>query len=146
MGFWDSIMGNEKAPEAARGPSDEKSSNPFSVSVNFSPLRLSANNKSSVNLLVKIKNVSRSTHLVSVDALLPKDAMIGFDPACINKAAEKRIGELKAGAEMEVPITIWSNNQTREGNYGVEVTVFSHYIGYDKVLSYIKKSTTLRAA
>jgi uncharacterized membrane protein len=145
MGFWDSILGNEK-PAESNVPADAKSANPFSVSVNFSPLRLSANNKSSVSLLVKVKNVSRSTHLVSVDALLPKDAMIGFDPACINKAAEKRIGELKAGGEMEVPITIWSNSQTREGNYNVEVTVYSHYIGYDKVLSYIKKSTMLRAA
>ncbi len=143
MGFWDSIMGNDKPGEA---PADDKSGNPFSVSVNFSPLRLSANNRSSVNLVVKVKNISRSPQLVSVDALLPKDAMIGFDPACINKAAEKRIGELKAGAEMEVPITIWSNNQTKEGNYGVEVTVYSHYIGYEKVLSYIKKSTSLRAA
>ena len=143
MGFWDSIMGNDKASDA---PADDRSGNPFSVSVNFSPLRLSANNRSSVNLLVKVKNVSSSPQLVSVDALLPKDAMIGFDPACINKAAEKRIGELKAGSEMEVPITIWSNNQTKEGNYNVEVTVFAHYIGYEKVLSYIKKSTTLRAA
>lgn len=142
MGFWDSIMGNDKPEE----PADDKSGNPFSVSVNFSPLRLSANNRSSVNLVVKVKNVSKSPQLVSVDALLPKDAMIGFDPACINKAAEKRIGELKSGAEMEVPITIWSNNQTKEGNYSVEVTVYSHYIGYEKVLSYIKKSTMLRAA
>ncbi len=143
MGFWDSIMGSDKKSEQQ---SSEKSSNPFSVSVNFSPLRLSANNRSSVNLLVKVKNVSKSAQLVSVDALLPKDAMMGFDPACINKAAEKRIGELKAGAEMEVPITIWSNNQTKEGTYNVDVTVYAHYIGYEKVLSYIKKSTTLRAA
>ena len=66
MGFWDSIMGNDKSSEA---PSDDKSGNPFSVSVNFSPLRLSANNRSSVNLLVKVKNVSKSPQLVSVDAL-----------------------------------------------------------------------------
>ncbi len=142
MGFWDSIMGSEKRSEKP----DEKSGNPFSVSVNFSPLRLSANARSSVNLLVKVKNVSGSPQLVSVDALLPKDCMMGFDPACINKAVEKRVGELKAGAEMEVPIPVWSNNQTKEGNYSVEVTVYAHYIGYEKVLSYIKKSTILRAA
>ncbi len=143
MGFWDSIMGKERPQEPA---ADTKGGNPFSVSVNFSPLRLSANNRSSVSLLVKVKNVSKSPQLVSVDALLPKDAMMGFDPACINKAAEKRVGELKAGAEIEVPIQIWSNNQTKEGTYNVDVTVYAHYIGYEKVLSYIKKSTTLRAA
>lgn len=142
MGFWDSIMGNDKSSEQ---PSDDKSSNPFNVSVAFLPLRLSAMNRSSVNLMVKVKNISSSTQLVSVDALLQKDAMIGFDPACINKATEKRLGELKAGQTTEVPITIWSNNQTKEGNYGVEVTVYSHYIGYEKVLGYIKKTTTLRA-
>ncbi|MFN7991842.1 MAG: hypothetical protein U0R44_06845 [Candidatus Micrarchaeia archaeon] len=142
MGFWDSIIGSEKAEVAA---SDEKSSNPFAVSVSFAPLRLSAKNRSSVNLVVKVTNVSKSPQLVSVDALLPKDAVIGFDPACINKAAEKRLGEIKAGATVEVPITIWSSSQTKEGNYGIDVTVFSHYIGYEKVVSYIKKSTALRA-
>ncbi|MEW6036596.1 MAG: hypothetical protein AB1529_08350 [Candidatus Micrarchaeota archaeon] len=143
MGFWDSIVGSEKpSGEQAQGA---QSANPFNVAVSFAPLRLSANARSSVNLVVKVKNVSGSPQLVSVDALLPRNAMVGFDPACINKAAEKRVGELKSGSSIEVPITIWSNTQTKEGNYPVEVTVFSHYIGYDKVLSYIKKSTALRA-
>jgi len=143
MGIWDSIVGTDKPSEAQ--PKDVKSSNPFQVSVAFAPLRLSAKNRSSVDLVVKVKNISGSPQLVSVDALLPRDAMIGFDPACINKAAEKRVGELKSGAGMDVAITIWSSSQTREGTYPVEVTVYSHYIGYDKVLSYYKKSTTLRA-
>jgi hypothetical protein len=143
MGFWDSVLGSDKGRES--GPQDDKTSNPFNVSVSFAPLRLSAKNRSSVNLVVKVKNVSASPQIVSVDALLPRTAMIGFDPACINKAAEKRVGELKPGVSIDVPITIWSNSQTGEGNYPVEVTVFSHYIGYDKVMSYIKKSTSLRA-
>jgi uncharacterized membrane protein len=143
MGFWDSVLGTDKASEGQAA--DAKPGNPFNVAVAFAPLRLSAKARSSVNLVVKVKNVSASPQLVSVDALLPRDAMIGFDPACINKAAEKRIGELKPGGSLDVPITIWSNNQTKEGNYSVEVTVYSHYIGYDKVLSYLKKSTSLRA-
>jgi uncharacterized membrane protein len=142
MGFWDSVMGNEKSQAQ---PEADKPSNTFNVSVSFSPLRLSANSKSSVDLVVKVKNVSSAPQLVSVDALLPRNAMVGFDPACINKAAEKRVGELKSGASIDVPITVWSSSQTKEGNYPIEVTVFSHYIGYDKVLSYIKKSTSLRA-
>ncbi len=140
MGFWDSLIGDEKSEAAP-----PKSTNPFTVSVSFAPLRLSAKNKSSVNLLVKVKNISGSTQLVSVDTLLPKDAMIGFDPACINKASEKRLGEIKAGDFVEVPVTIWSNSQTKEANYPIEVTVYSHYIGYEKVLSYMKKTTSLRA-
>jgi len=143
MGFWDSMLGSDKDAQAK--PQDDRSANPFNVSVSFAPLRLSAKMRSSVDLVVKVKNISASPALVSVDALLPKDALIGFDPACINKAAEKRMGELKPGVSIDVPITIWSSNQTREGSYPVEVTVYSHYIGYDKVLSYLKKSTSLRA-
>jgi uncharacterized membrane protein len=143
MGFWDSVLGTEKGSPAPA--QEDRSSNPFNVSVSFAPLRLSAKNRSSVSLVVKVKNVSASPQIVSVDALLPRDAMIGFDPACINKAAEKRLGELKPGSAVDVPITIWSSSQTREGSYPVEVTVYSHYIGYEKVLSYLKKSTSLRA-
>jgi uncharacterized membrane protein len=71
--------------------------------------------------------------------------LLGFDQACINKSVEKRAGELKAGESIEVPITIWANSQTKEGNYPVGVTVYSHYRDYDKVLSYSKKRTSLRA-
>lgn len=111
----------------------------------FTPLRLSAMQKNSVDLIVKVKNVSPETHLVSVDALLPRNAMIGFDEACINKGTEKRAGELKSGESLDVPVRIWANNQTKAGNYPIDVTVYSHYIGYDKVLSYSKKSVSLRA-
>ena len=142
MGFWDSIIGSDKSSGAPA--TDIKTSNPFNVTIAFAPLRFSAKAKSSVNLLVKVKNLSASPQLVSVDVLLPKDAMLGFDPACINKAAEKRVGELKAGATIEVHIPMWSSSQTKEGNYPLEVTVFSHYINYEKVLSYIKKSTAIR--
>lgn len=140
MGFWDAITGGEKSEESL----EKKSINPFSVSLSFVPLRLSANQRSSVDLIVKVKNISPETHLLSVDALLPRNAMLGFDEACINKAIEKRVGELKSGDSVDVPITIWANNQTKEGSYGIDVTVYSHYIGYDKVLSYAKKSTNLR--
>ena len=139
MGFWDSIVGEEE-----KKPTEKKSTNPFNVSLKFAPLRLSANRKNSVDLVVKIENKSPETHLVSVDALLPKNTMLGFDEACINKGVEKRVGELKSGDATEVPIRIFANSQTKEGNYGVEVTVYSHYIGFDKVLSYTKKSSSLR--
>jgi len=140
MGFLDSILGEEQKPMQA----EKKSVNPFNVSLKFTPLRLSAMRRNSVDLQVKVKNTSPETHLVSVDALLPRNAMIGFDEACINKGVEKRAGELKPGESIDVPIRIYGNNQTKEGNYPIEVTIYSHYIGYDKVLSYTKKSTSLR--
>lgn len=144
MGFWDSILGEEGAaeetPQGAR-----KSTNPFNVSLKFTPLRLTAMKKNSVDLMVRVKNVSPETHLVSVDALLPRNSMVGFDEACINKGLERRAGELKSGSSVDIPVRIWANNQTKEGNYPIDVTVYSHYIGYDKVLSYTKKNTSLRA-
>lgn len=142
MGFLDSILGEEKEQKAA---GDSKYTNPFNVSVGFSPLRLSAKRSSCVSLMVKVKNVSPDTQLVSVDALLPKNVMMGFDKACINKVVEKRAGELKPGESRDIAIEVWSNSQTAEGAYPVDVTVFAHYIGYDKVMSYIKKSASLRA-
>lgn len=142
MGFLDSIFGEDK-PQKAAG--DSRYTNPFNVTVGFSPLRLSAKRSSNVSLLVKVRNVSPDTQLVSVDALLPRNAMVGFDQACINKAIEKRAGELDQGESRDVAIAIWSNSQTAEGAYPVDVTVFAHYIGYDKVMSYIKKSASLRA-
>jgi uncharacterized membrane protein len=140
MGILDSILGSDKPEVPAPG-----SSNPFNMTVSFAPLRLNAKKSNSVSLVVKVKNVSGNPQLVSVDALLPRDAMLGFDPPCINKAVEKRMGELKPGATIEVSIPVWANNQTKEGAYAIDVTVFSHYIGYEKVLSYLKKSTSLRA-
>jgi uncharacterized membrane protein len=143
MGLFDSILGNDG--KSADTPQEgNKSSNPFSVQLSFSPLRLSANRKNSVRMNVRVKNISNDPQLVSVDALLPKGAMMGFDPACINKATEKRVGDLKAGDSIDVPIEIFGGNQTKEGNYGLEVTVFAHYIGYEKVIGYIKKSASLR--
>lgn len=144
MGFWDSIIGDESSG-AEKPQSTKKSTNPFNVALKFHPLRLTAMKKNSVDLLVRVKNVSPETHLVSVDALLPQGTMVGFDEACINKGIEKRAGELKAGESIDVPLRIFANNQTKADNYPVDVTVYSHYIGYDKVLSYTKKNCSLRA-
>lgn len=142
MGFLDSILGEEKPRKAA---GESKYTNPFNVSVAFSPLRLSAKRSSTVRLMVRVKNVSPDPQLVSVDALLPKNVMVGFDQACINKAVEKRAGEIRPGETKDIAIDVWSNTQTAEGAYPVDVTVFAHYVGYDKVMSYIKKSASIRA-
>ncbi|MBD3210939.1 hypothetical protein GF318_06190 [Candidatus Micrarchaeota archaeon] len=143
MGFLDSLIGGEKPTEAPEAGAKGKT-NPFAVSLLFHPLRLSAHGSNSINLIVKVRNVSSDVQLTSIDALLPKNSLIGFDKPGINKGVEKRLGELKPGEETEVSIPMWANNQTEDGKYEVEVTVFSHYIGYDKVLSYLKKQASFR--
>ncbi|MBU0591786.1 hypothetical protein KKF81_07205 [Candidatus Micrarchaeota archaeon] len=147
MGFLDFLKGSgkdDKSSSVQGMPVDKKFVNPFSVSLSFLPLRLSANKKNSVNLIVRVKNVSPESHLVSIDALLPREAMLGFDEACINKAVEKKGGELCSGESTDIQVTIWANNQSKLGNHKIDVTIYSHYRGYDKVLSYVKKSTSLR--
>ncbi len=144
MGLFDSILGNDSKADAPSADNGSKTSNPFSVQLSFSPLRLAANRKNSVLMNVRVKNISPDDQLVSVDALLPKNAMMGFDSSGINKAVEKRVGDLKAGGSIDVPIEIFASNQTKEGSYGLQITVFAHYIGYEKVIGYIKKSASLR--
>lgn len=117
---------------------------PFKINLSFTPLRLSANSKNSVNLLVKIKNLTKDPQLVSVDVLLPKDVVIGFEPTCINKAMEKRLGEVMPGETKEASIPIWSSTQTKVGTHEIGITAYAHYIGYEKVLNYMKTRTSLR--
>ncbi len=119
---------------------------PFKISLSFLPLRLTANKKNSVNLVVRVKNLTNKEKMVSVDALLPPNSLIGFDKMCINKNIEKRLGSVKGGGTEEVQVEIWANNQTKTGSYPVEVRAYSHYMNYNKVINYVKKNTTLRVA
>ncbi len=143
MGFLDSLLGSNGNSETDSGA--DKTSNSFDVSMSFSPLRLSAARASYVELLVKIKNVSSSSTLVSLDASVQKTAMIGFDSACISKSVEKKAGELAPNQSVELKIPLWSNNQTKAGSYSLNLVVYSHYLNYNKVISTTKRSTSVRA-
>jgi len=140
MGFLDSILGTEKndveTPKA--------SGTPFKVSVNFAPVRLSAMRESSIRMLIKVTNLSNEEQMVSADTLLPRNGLIGFEPACISKHNEKKIGKLGVGETTEVAIPIYSTNQTKEGNYPFRVVVYSHYLDYDKVIGQVEKNGEIR--
>lgn len=143
MGLLDSLLGTNKNTDESSG--NDRSSTTFDISTSFSPLRLSANRASYVELLVKIKNVSDSTALVSIDASVPKTAMIGFDSATISKSIEKRAGEIAPNQSIEIKIPVWSNNQTKANSYPLNLVVYSHYLSYNKVISSNKRSTSIRA-
>ncbi len=140
MGFLDAILGSEKSQKKVYN-----SGKPFNISIKFVPLRLSSGKEGKLDMEIQIENATSEYQLVSVDALLPKKVMVGFDPTCINKHVEKRIGEIKAGETKTTVITVWSNSQTKEGEYPVEITVYSHYLDYNKVLNYVKKNLIIRA-
>jgi len=148
MGFLDSLLGKEKddAPASKDEPAytPKVTAIPFKVSMSFSPLRLTANKSNSVIMLVKITNLTNDTQMVSADALLPKGRLIGFDPTCINKHIEKKVGDVAPGETKEVSIPVWGNNQTTPGVCPIGVRVYAHYQTYEKVLSYVKHRTSLR--
>ncbi|HID72849.1 TPA: hypothetical protein EYP38_02805 [Candidatus Micrarchaeota archaeon] len=151
MGFFDSLFGSEtgkaerKADDVA-APADETKilAKPFKITTGFHPLRLGAHKRNSVNLLVRVTNLTPDPQLVSVDVALPRNHLLGFEATCLNKSVEKRIGNLRAGESTEVAIPLWANNQTKQGNYKMEVTVFAHYQNYNKVLNYMKKMASVR--
>ncbi len=144
MGFWDSLFGGEGKSEKQDAGETKILAKPFKVAMTFHPLRLSAHKRNSANLIVKVTNLTPDPQLVSVDVLLPKNQMLGFEPTCINKAAEKKAGNVGPNQTAEVSIPVWANNQTKAGSYSMMVTVFAHYQDYNKVLSYIKKPASLR--
>jgi len=159
MGFLDWLVGSSKSE--GKTSSEEKTSakekaeetpienkkilaKPFIITTSFTPLRLAARKSNSVNLDITIKNITPDPQLVSVDILLPKAAFLGFEPSCINKVFEKRLGEIKPNESVTTSIKIWGGNQTAPGEYEVGYTVYAHYIGYEKVLNYQKNKTKLR--
>jgi hypothetical protein len=150
MGFLESLIGDD-GEEARKGSKVENvyvekkiPQVPFRVSTSFLPVRLSAMKANSVNLIVKLRNITDDSHLVSVDVSLPKGKLVGFDATCINKAIEKRVGEVAAGQTKEVAIPIWANNQTEAGDYELELSAYAHYQDYNKVLASVKKRASLR--
>jgi hypothetical protein len=140
MGFLDSILGESKKPEGAKGEGKP----PFNISVTFAPIRLTAMKNDSIQMLVRVVNTSGEEQLVSVDALVARNALMGFDTTCITKHTEKKVGKLAANATSEVAIPIYSTNQTKAGQYPFKIKVFAHYLNYEKVISQMEKKGEIR--
>jgi len=151
MGFLDSLLGEDKGVAQKKEEEFKKAEAgkrvpqvPFSVSTSFLPLRLSASKQNSVNLIVRLKNITNDPQLVSVDVLLPRKDQLGFDPMCINKATEKKVGQVAPGETKEVSIPVWASNQTGAGDYNLDISVYAHYQDYNKVYASVSKKTNLR--
>lgn len=81
--------------------------------------------------------------MCSILVELPKS--IGFDTVGLHKAKELRLGNLEAGKERDVSVTINANNQTPAGAYRLFVTLYAHYRDYAHVLNSVRKAVELRA-
>ncbi|MEM3432445.1 MAG: hypothetical protein QXF35_03070 [Candidatus Bilamarchaeaceae archaeon] len=149
MGILDWLLGTKKEEgkeKAAEVNIENKKilAKPFIITTSFTPLRMAAKKSNSVSLNINIKNITPDPQLVSVDVMLPKAAYMGFEPSCINKVIEKRLGEIKPGESISTSIPIWGGSQTAPGEYEIGYVVYAHYVGYDKVLNYQKNKTRLR--
>ncbi len=118
---------------------------PFAISTKFSALRLKAERNGKIFLEVGVKNISPTKQLVSVDLGLPKNSKIGFDVNCGQSHMEKRLGEIMPGATNTFTVPIYSSSLTKEGSYTVDISAYSHYLDYKKVLSHMNKKVALRA-
>ena len=105
MGFLDSLLTSKEAgnDEAVNDAGNIK------FVLRFSPLRLAALKDNKVNLVVTLTNDSNQPQLISLDALLPRNQLVGFDTTCISKHTEKKLGELKSGESTEVVLPIFAN-------------------------------------
>lgn len=141
MGFLDSLLGGKDSP-AQEAP--KASGTAFAFSVTFSPVRLTAMQEGRINMIIKLTNVSSEEQMASVDVLLSRAALMGFEPAAINKHTEKKLGKIQPGSSMEIAVPIYSTNQTKAGNYPFKVVAYAHYLDYEKVISQSEKKGEIR--
>jgi len=97
-----------------------------------------------LNLVVQIENTGSKPQLFSVDIVLPRQSMLGFDAAALSKVSENKLGEIAPREKKVTTVPIWTTNQTKPGEYPVEINVYTHYLDYNKVMHYVKKSATIR--
>jgi len=141
MGFLDSLLNGN---DSASGVTAENEGNPLKLMVSFLPVRLTAMKENKISMLVKLTNLTDQEQMVSLDILLPKNGMVGFEPTCITKHGEKKLGKIAAGETKEISIPIYGTNQTKPATYPFKVVAYLHYLDYEKVLNQVSKMGELR--
>ncbi|MFH2105638.1 MAG: hypothetical protein ABII22_00110 [Candidatus Micrarchaeota archaeon] len=145
MGFLDSLFGKgqkEMKEMQRERPKGDVSS--IKTTFQFTPLRLTAMKINSITLTTKVKNEGESKQLVSMDFVLPKNEIIGFDQTCLQKVRENKVGEIKPGETKEFSVQIYGSNQTKSCTCDIGVVTYSHYLDYNKVITSTKKKFQLR--
>lgn len=146
MGMFDSLLGKKKEePAAPAVPGAGVSSShgaPFTLSIAFRPLRLSARADGSVDLLATVHNVSGMPQMCSLVVEVPKS--LGFDGVGLHKTKELRLGQLGPDEQKEAAVTIVGGGQTQPGSYRLQVTAYAHYRDYTHVLNSVSKTVELR--
>jgi len=121
---------------------EKEGKSPFSVKTSLSPVRMTAHKISSVDLHIKIKNLSKESSLTSMMIQVSKG--LGLDQTGIAKAKEIRIGYLAKGEEKDITIPVWGNVMTEPGDYKIRLDVFCHYRTYAYIQNSVKLMAELR--
>jgi len=117
---------------------------PYRVSTEFVPYRLYANRKSSILLLLKLKNMTNEAVLSSMVVEVPRG--LSLDTTGLSTAKELRLGTLAPGEEKETRAEIHGDSGTDKGEYTLSVTAFIHYRDYGHVLNAMKKKAVLEVS
>lgn len=102
----------------------------FYITTSFSPIRVVRGDKSPVVLEIKIRNDYPNSKLASVMVKAPFS--LGFDSVGLFRETRRRIGYLKSGMEKTIPIQLFPKTNIGEGNYNIDIKVYSHRERYDK--------------
>ncbi|MGC8710063.1 MAG: hypothetical protein ACP5RF_00395 [Candidatus Micrarchaeia archaeon] len=114
---------------------------PYRLITELIPYKLYANRKSSVMLMVKLKNMTSEPLMSSIVVELPKG--LSFDEMGLTLQKEIRIGEIASQEEKESRIDIYGGPGTDKGDYTVTLTAFAHYRDYGHVLNAMRKRATI---
>jgi hypothetical protein len=116
---------------------------PYRIVTEFVPYKLYANRKSSVLLMLKLKNLTSEPVLGSVVVEVPKG--LSLDYTGLSSAKELRFGTLAPNEEKESRVEVHGDAGTDRGEYTLSITAFIHYRDYGHVLNAMKKKTVLEA-
>ena len=144
MGFLDFLKSDNSQKED--GNASQSGGQSLAVSVSFTPLRLSALKDNSVQAIIKVRNATTESQLISVDLFAKKGDLIGFDSTCLSKKTEKRLETFAPGESKEFAVKVFGSHQTKPGTYSLVSVAYLHYQTYDKVVSKVQKSFPLRVA
>lgn len=114
---------------------------PYRLITELIPYKLYANRKSSVMLMVKLRNMTSEPLMSSIVVELPKG--LSFDEMGLTLQKELRIGELAANEEKEARFDVYSGPGTDKGEYTLTLTAFAHYRDYGHVLNAMRKRATV---
>lgn len=116
---------------------------PFSITTEFVPYKLRANNRGTATLIIGLKNTTGEPVMSSVVVEVP--GRISLDTTGLSKEKEVRLGMLAPNEGREAKVEIFSKPDTDKGEYTVTITAFIHYRDYAHVLNAMKKRTTIEA-